>query len=42
MRWLFWYIRSMFCKHKWDYEEANYETLHVFNYKKIILHMVLK
>lgn len=24
MRWLVWYLRSMFCDHAWKYEEANY------------------
>ena len=26
MKHLIWYIRSMFCKHEWDYEEKFYKS----------------
>lgn len=24
MRWLMWYIRSIFCNHNWNYDERDY------------------
>jgi len=32
MRYLIWYIRSLFCKHEWKHEECIWKTKNTYGY----------